>query len=66
MTELHVQGTDEARAYREIADEVMRRFGIPLDEAVARINRHWARSMTFLDELSVDTLLHDDPRPGPG
>lgn len=49
----------EAREYLDdIADDMVTRFGIPLAEAVARINEHWeGRSFDSEDDL----IFHEMP-----
>ncbi|WP_459185034.1 hypothetical protein [Streptomyces sp.] len=42
----------------DIADEMASRYGIPLAEAVARINQHWERE-TFDEE--DDLIFHELP-----
>jgi hypothetical protein len=42
----------------DIADDMVSRFGIPLREAVARINEHW-EGLTFEEE--DDLIFHELP-----
>lgn len=59
MSEFMMPAAPEAREFlREIADEMVERFGVPRAEAVARINQAWGHD-NF--EEWPDLIGHEDP-----
>lgn len=59
MSEFTMRAVPEMQEFlREIADEMVERFGVSRAEAVARINQAWGRQ-TF-DEWP-DLITHEDP-----
>jgi hypothetical protein len=44
----------------DIADAMVSRYGIPLAEAVARINEHW-EGLAFEEEDDDDLIFHELP-----
>ncbi|GAA2597214.1 hypothetical protein GCM10010435_90620 [Winogradskya consettensis] len=68
MTTFPCAGDDEARDFcDEVADEMVRAFGISRAEAVARVNRQWSEPATPGDDVPRvlivgDSLIyHDEP-----
>jgi hypothetical protein len=60
VTELRVEATEDARGYlEEIASEMVLLFPITMDEAIGRINRHFA-GRQFLTPLAVNMLMHEE------
>lgn len=58
---LDFECTPKIREYAyQIADEMVRLFGIPPEEAAGRINRRWG-GQTMLTEADELALLHSDP-----
>jgi hypothetical protein len=55
---MHPLPPEVAEYLDEIADEMVTRYGIPLAEAVARVNGQW-QDMTFDDE--DDLIFHELP-----
>ena len=61
MEELDVPASSEAYEYLlGIRDQIVQLFGVPVDEATARMNRYWA-GQSFLQADDLAGLEHEAP-----